>query len=89
MGHWRFYFPDDGEGPDDCAVAPTSTDDAKEAALFACKFDYRVRDGWDRGQSAFEVVVISPDGAESRWTCSHQCDVRHEAIQIRGKHGPG
>ena len=88
MSYWRFYFPDDGERPEDSTSAPVNIENAEDAALFACEFDFRFRDGWDRGQSAFEVVTISTEGREQRWTCHHDHEIIHRALEIEAGHGP-
>lgn len=79
---WQAYYPDDGETADDARDLPQSWGktiwDAEDAARVACEFDYYSRDGWERGmEELFPIVVIAPDGTESRWKAYNEQRVGH------------
>lgn len=81
---WKAYFPEDGETPDDAVtlIPPKwrRIIDAETAAEFACEYDYGDRDGWERRIGCeFQVVIIAPDGAETRWVCHNEVTVEHHA----------
>ena len=75
---WKVYYPDDGHDASDAIEAnPEFVYDAESVAQWACEYDYGFRDGWERGDDDFTIVVVAPDGAETEWTCRHEPDVRH------------
>lgn len=78
---WLMYFPEDGEDKDDARPILLrdwqKIFDADDAAGFACEHDYDARDGWERGEGEFEIVVISPDGEESKFLGHHEPSVHH------------
>jgi hypothetical protein len=82
-GTWRAYYPEDGETADDARVVEPRAwmpriYDAEDAAKRACEIDYDERDGWERSQDVgFLIVVIAPDGTETRWTGRHEPSVEH------------
>lgn len=82
MGVWKFYFPDLDESAEDAteAVHPCSFG-SWDVAQDACKHDYDERDGWERGDRCFPIVVIDPDGNETHWTGQHEPSVNHTATQ--------
>lgn len=83
MPDWRVYYPEDGETGDEAVeVRPYAWEkifDAEHAAEIACRNDYDKRDGWERGQTEFPIVIIAPDDSETKWTCAHEPSVRHAA----------
>jgi hypothetical protein len=79
---WKAYFPGDGETADDAREVSTSVRipkiyDAEDAARIMCAFDYTDRDGWDRSDGAFRVIIIDPDGVEHGFDCWHEPSVEH------------
>lgn len=80
---WGAYFPDDGEGPADAKVLLPQTYgitriyDAEDAAKLACKMDYDDRGGWERGDHEFAIVIVAPDGTETRWQAVHERTITH------------
>jgi hypothetical protein len=79
---WKAYFPDDGETLDDAReLRPPSwksINDAEDAATFACELDYGGRDGWERNmESSFPIVIVAPDGTETRWKAWNEASVNH------------
>lgn len=76
-GEWSFYFPEDGETAADAVPIIGRIFDADHAAQEACEYDYNSRDGWERISSDFAIVVISPDGVESRFTGAHEPSIDH------------
>jgi hypothetical protein len=74
---WSFYFPEDGETKADAIPIIGRIWDADHAAREACEYDYNGRDGWERDETAFPVVVISPDGEETRFDCWHERTIAH------------
>ena len=81
---WRAYYPEDGETADDARVIkpPVWRNlrflDAEDAAEIACEYDYSNRDGWERTMGeVFGIVVIAPDGTETRWNAHHEATVTH------------
>lgn len=79
---WKAYYPDDGETADDARTLKMSSRkliwDAEDAAQRACEYDYQHRDGWERTQGEpFPIVVIAPDGTETRWSGYHEASVAH------------
>ena len=81
---YNVYFPDDGESKDDARRVysrPWRTIyDAEDAAIAACELDFSHRDGWERGmESYFPIVVIAPDGTETRWKAWSEASVTHKA----------
>ena len=74
---WRFYFPDDDETAADAVPIIGRTFDAEGAAVEACKYDFQDRDGWERNESEFRIVVISPDGEEATFLGRHEPTIRH------------
>jgi hypothetical protein len=90
---WKVYFPDDDQGPED-AVEITCYEwrrvcNADAAADEACEYDYDERDGWERSMSGgstpeFPMVIISPDGTESRYVGWHEPSVEHNTRCVDG-----
>lgn len=78
-GEWSFYFPEDGWTREDAVPIIGRTFDAEDAAEQACEYDFSSRDGWERGASEFDVIVISPDGEETIFVCWHEPTVEHMA----------
>jgi hypothetical protein len=80
---WRAYYPEDGETADDARVIEPRKwgpriYDAEYAAQRACVFDFDERDGWERSQDVgFPIVVIAPDGTETRWIGRHEPSILH------------
>ena len=81
---WKAYFPEDGETADDAQTNAPRWDwqkrflDAEDAAQRACEIDYAERDGWERSRdSSFRIVIIAPDGAETRWAGRHEPSIEH------------
>ena len=87
---WKAYYPDGGETAEDArTVTPRvwrQIYDAEDAACIACEHDYAARDGWERtmGES-FGIVVIAPDGAETRWNAVHEATVTHSVEEAEGE----
>ena len=87
-GDWKAYYPEDGETTDDARVITPRWDwqqgflDDEDAAQRACEIDYDERDGWERGMDEpFPIVVIAPDGTETRWTGRHEPSVEHHVSE--------
>lgn len=77
---WKFYRPDNNETAEDARellrpLYPLL--DAEDAARLACERDYSEHDGWERGDTPFSIVVIAPDGTESRFQGWHEPSVDH------------
>jgi hypothetical protein len=87
-GIWRAYYPEDGETADDARVIePRKWGPgiycADDAAKRACEIDFDERDGWERSQDVgFPIVVIAPDGTETRWTGRHVPSVEHVVEEV-------
>ena len=82
MRGWRYYLPDSGETADDASDIPGKIYDADDAAYEACKLDYSDRDGWERGDAAFPIIVIDPNGKEHHYQGSHEPDVYHSVSAV-------
>jgi len=83
MAGWRYYFPDD-EGADDAREIKLYRGgalDAEHAAQLACELDYARHDGWERGETRFQIAVISPDGDEHRFEAWHEPSVEHRVLE--------
>ncbi len=81
---WRYYFSGEGETAEDARVLtklPYPLDDAEEAAQFACERDYCERDGWERGDSEFEITIVAPDGEETTFKARHEPSVEHRVYE--------
>lgn len=85
---YKAYFPDDDQGPEDAVDIEhyhwNRFFDAEDAAEAACEHDFHGRDGWERsmagGETAhFPIVVIGPDGTETRFRAWHEASVEHRA----------
>jgi len=81
---WRVYYPDDGETIDDARkLSPPPWKrfyDEQSVAEFACEYDYRERDGWERGmENRFAIVVVSEDGEETMFQAWNEVSVDHKA----------
>lgn len=74
---WSFYFPDEGEVASDAVPIIGKVWDADDAAEIACEYDYSSREGWERGEREFPIVVISPDGEEFRFFGWNEPSVNH------------
>lgn len=80
---WKAYYPDDGETSDDARRITPRWDGqhifgAEDAAYRACQIDFDERDGWERTQGEpFPIIVIAPDGTETRWSGYHEASVEH------------
>lgn len=86
MSGWRYYFPDEAETADDAREfvgVRRRIDDADDAAQAACEKDYHEHDGWERGESEFEIAVISPAGDEFRFRAWHEPSVEHHVSKTR------
>lgn len=83
MAGWRYYFPEDGETADDARELQTrrSIKGAEDAALYACELDFARHDGWERGEDQFVIVILSPDGDESRFCAWHEQSVVHRVSE--------
>ena len=87
-GGWKAYYPDDGETADDARVITPRWDwqqgflDDGDAAERACEIDYDERDGGERDRdSNFPIVIIAPDGTETRWIGRHEPSVEHNVYE--------
>ena len=80
---WSFYFPEDGETASDAVPIIGSVFDAEDAAAEACRYDYGSRDGWERIESEFPIVVISPDGEETHFLGCHERTIQHTVREAR------
>ena len=79
---WRYYLPDQGETADDATEIRTwawgNVVDAEDAAERASEDEWDNRDGWESGISAEPIIiVIAPDGSETKWTASREATVVH------------
>lgn len=79
---WQAYWPDEGETADDAMTLREPIwkriYDAEDAAKVACAYDFGSRDGWERAVGeTFPIVIIDPDGTETRWNCCHEQSVTH------------
>lgn len=74
---WKFYFPDDGETADDACPIIGKVWGADDAAQNACEYDFSSRDGWERGEGEFPIVVISPEGVEFKFIGCHEPSIDH------------
>lgn len=81
IGEWRAYFPDDSETAAD-AITLSGVTCARDAAEQAAERDFNDRDGWERDETAFDVIVIDPEGVEYRYLCSHETTVEHVVRRI-------
>jgi hypothetical protein len=86
---WSYYLPENGETKDD-AVPIEIYDwqhgiiDAEHAAEEAGEDEWDNRDGWESGIDHEPlIVVISPDGEESRWKISREACVNHRAREAQ------
>jgi hypothetical protein len=82
---WKIYFPDDD--PERECPFETSAFDAEHAAQKACEHDYGERDGWERdmrsGSTAeFVLLVVAPDGTETRFAGCHEASVEHHVREM-------
>lgn len=86
-GVWKAYFPDDRHTADDAFVIKPRRFgppiyDSESAAQRACEIDYDECDGWERGVGQdFSIVVIAPDGTETRWRARHEPSIEHVVDQ--------
>lgn len=81
---WRYYFPGDGEAADDARALDRLTLeplDHEDAAQIACERDWSRHDGFERGETEFEIAIISPDGEEQRFSAWHEPSVEHRVSQ--------
>ena len=83
---WKFYVPEDG----------ATADDANPIRIYGFERIYTADDAaghaahreWEDGgherqiDSTVTIVVIAPDGAETRWTVSHEATVEHYVRQV-------
>lgn len=76
---FRVYFPDDGETADDAKEfrAKVKWATANDIAREACEHDFIHRDGWERGETPFPIIVIDDEGIEHRFTGIHERTVYH------------
>jgi hypothetical protein len=73
--------PGDGQTIQDARIVDASfsifnEDDAAEAAV---EHDWYARQGNERGEREFAVVVISPEGEEFRYLGIHEQTISHRA----------
>jgi len=78
-GKWSFFFPDEGGDEGDALTITRPVYDAKDAARWAVKYDFEHREGWERGEREFPIVVISPDGKQTQFFGWHQKTIEHRA----------
>ncbi len=90
---FRVYFPDDAEGPEDAhdltCYPWVRVYDPDDAAELACEYDYSERDGWERDMSGgatrhFPMVIISPEGTETRYFGWHEPSIEHKTSRDDG-----
>lgn len=74
---WSFWFPEDGESEEDATPIIGKVFGADDAAHEACIYDYRSRDGWERGDQEFECMIRSPDGEKTLYALAHEPSVDH------------
>jgi hypothetical protein len=80
---WKFYFPEDGETIADACPIIGRIFDADHAAREACEYDYHGRDGWERIEVEFPIVVVSPDGEETRFIGCHERSIEHAVREAK------
>jgi hypothetical protein len=80
---WGFYFPEDGETIEDTVPIIGRTYDAAHAAEMACEYDYSSRDGWERKDIEFKIVVVSPENVETVFIGVHEPTVAHRVHEAR------
>jgi len=84
---WKYYLPEDGYTTEDAIELrqpywALKILDAEEAAELAAE-EYWNDSGWERGIDAEPVIVIiAPDGIETRWKIYHEPTVIHSATKI-------
>ncbi|MEN6545667.1 MAG: hypothetical protein ABFE07_06455 [Armatimonadia bacterium] len=76
---WSFFFPGEGQDAEDATPIIGRVYDAEDAAQMAVEYDYHSCDGWERGENEFDVVVISPDGEQTKFIGCHELVTRHTA----------
>lgn len=81
MSGWKFYYPDEGETADDARPISGSILDHEDAAQLACERDYKMRDGWERGDTPFVIAIIGPDGDELSFEACHEPSVEHRVYE--------
>lgn len=79
---WKAYFPEEGEDAGDAMDLKIpewkKNCDAEDAAKIACEYDFGNRDGWERSPSSeFTIVIIAPDGKETRFKAWHEPSIDH------------
>ncbi|MEM1344817.1 MAG: hypothetical protein AAGI34_09590 [Pseudomonadota bacterium] len=84
---WRYYLPTNRETAEDAVPIMTySWRDiygAYDAALEASKDEWSERDGNERGLGEGpDIIVIAPDGCETRYTTNREADVAHYAYEV-------
>ena len=88
--NWTYYVPDQGEDKDD--AQPIMIYDwqnivsAEDAAEHAAEDDWDNRDGWEAGVGEGPVIiVISPDGKETRFSTEREAVIQHRVTEIEQK----
>ena len=84
---WAYYVPEYGEGKGDATVIYTydwqGVHDAEDAAERAAEDDWDNRDGWEAGLGdGPEIVVVSPNGAETRFSTEREAAVEHRVSEL-------
>ncbi len=78
---WLAYFPDDGQTIED-ATFILKAYDAEDAAHQAVEYDFDSRGGWERGETSFAVVVVSPQGQTIEFVGWNEPTVSHKAKRV-------
>ena len=85
---WRYYLPDCVETADDAQTIllydwQIGISNARQAAELAAEDEWDNRDGWEEGPGdGPDIVVISPDGIETRFSTYREASIDHLVREI-------
>lgn len=84
---WRYYLPERGERPEDAIefrpsnLSFIASEDIAESAMTA-HYD---NGGWENFDEEVTIVVIAPDGTETRWRGWNEAVVEHHVERLEGE----
>jgi len=80
---WKFYYPEFFQDIEDAqTVDVPKWFSAENVAQHACQHHWDDHGGWEMVDQGFQIVVVSPEGGETKFEGRHESDIHHRVRSI-------